>query len=192
MLASFEKEEKFAVNSCFGKLSTRSSSNFELGQENKRLRKKIEGKVSNICEQNIWHSMPEIDERQDCTSLANVAFISEAEIKDIEKEILKVVDINPTPFKQKVEIKTNSLEKESLAEKPKGTGVFQWILRIAGLSFCLLSFMLLVVLLVKHLRQGKRKTENSDENVLDEKNVVRFVNTKFRAPASEVRKTGGN
>ena len=106
MLASFEKEEPFVVNSCFGKLSTRSSSYFELGQENKRLRKKNERKVSNICKQNIQHRMPAIDERQDCTSLANVAYISEAEIKDIEKEFLKVVDINPTPFQQKVEIKT--------------------------------------------------------------------------------------
>ena len=50
--------------------------------------------------------MPEIDERQDCTSLANVAYISEADIKDIAIFFLKVVDINPTPFQQQVEMKT--------------------------------------------------------------------------------------
>ena len=166
ILDSFEKEEKFPVNSCFGKLSTRSSSNFELGQEKKRLGKKNQRKAYIICEKNLWHSMPEIDERQDCTSLANVANISDEEIKDIDKDILKVVDINPTPFQHKVEIIANvRLEKEGLSEKPKGTGVFQWILRIAGVSFCLLSFVLFVVLLAKHLRQEKSKTENSDEHV---------------------------
>ena len=148
--------------------------------------------MSNICEQNIWHSMPEIDERLGCPSLANIANISDEEIKDIEKEVLKVEDINPTPFQQKVEMKANGLDKEHLPEKPKGTGIFQWILRIAGVSFCLLSFVLLLVLLAKHMRQGDRKTNNSDEIILDEKNIVRFVNTKFRAPASEVQKTQGN
>ena len=105
---------------------------------------------------------------------------------DNDKESTKVVQIEPCPLQQKVERILKSSDKESVSQKVKKTGTFQWILRLAGLSFALLSILLLVVLLVIPYRQGKSQAESSAENIFAEKNLISFVNTKFRAPATDL------
>ena len=62
-----------------------------------------------------------------------------AKASDAEKDIdngSHQYDIGPCPLQHRVETLTKSCEAES--ESVAGTGAFQWILRIAGLTFVIL------------------------------------------------------
>ena len=47
-------------------------------------------------------------------------------------------DIGPCPLQQRVEILTKSCDAENESVNVTGTGAFQWILRIAGVTFVIL------------------------------------------------------
>ena len=98
-----------------------------------------------------------------------------------------IVKLDHWPLQQKVQQVLQSSDKDSLQEKAKKMGMFQWILRIAGISFVLLCILLLLVILSIPAQQGKSQNEFKRENIYFGNNVVSFVNTKFKAPATDLK-----
>ena len=108
---------------------------------------------------------------------------------DIDKEE-EIIGLEPCPLQEKVENIIKDSEKKSYKEKPRIGGLFQWILRISCFSFVVLIILLLLVILGIPWQQGDNLEEIKRETILTEENVISFVNTKFKAPATNIE-TGG-
>ena len=104
-------------------------------------------------------------------------------IESAEKTILQ---LDPCPLQQKVQQVLKISDKDSFQENTGNMGVFQWILRIAGICFVLLIILLLLVIF-SIPTQGESQNTAKRENICIGNNVVSFVNTKFKAPATDLK-----
>jgi hypothetical protein len=104
-------------------------------------------------------------------------------IGSAEETILK---LDLSPLQQKVHQVLKISDKDSFQENTGNMGMFHWILRIAGLCFVLLCILLLLVIF-SIPAQGEPQNTATRENISIENNVVRFVDTKFKAPATDLK-----
>ena len=108
--------------------------------------------------------------------------------KDNVEESVNIVQMDPCPLQQKIETILKSSATESDKEKQEHIGMFQWILRLAGLSFTLLIVLLVVVLFMINSQHRNGQNVISAEYIFTENNLVSYVNTKFKAPSSYLKK----
>ena len=99
-----------------------------------------------------------------------------------------ILQSGPCPLQRRVERLWRSSANQSENDTPEKAGLFQWILRISGLCFFLLCILLLLVVLGIPCHQVDGEREIKRESILTEENLVSFVNTKFKAPATDVQK----
>ena len=97
-----------------------------------------------------------------------------------------IIKLDPCPLHQKVLQVLKISDKDSFQENTGNMGVFQWILRIAGICFVLLIILLLLVIFSIPAQGGSQNTATR-ENICIKNNVVSFVNTKFKAPATDLK-----
>ena len=123
--------------------------------------------------------------------------VTKAEIDDNEDESsvqepdepVKSIILSPCPLQQKMETVMNTGRGLKTAKYTEKASLFQWILRVAGISFItLILVLLLIILLIPNKNRVSEKEEIREE--IDVKgNVISFVNTKFKAPATDMIKT---
>ena len=107
-------------------------------------------------------------------------------VKTIEDAEETIVKLDPCPLQQKVQQVLQIPEKDQFQENTGNMGIFQWILRIAGICFVLLIILLLLVIFSIPAQGGSQNTATR-ENICNNNIVVSFVNTKFKAPATDLK-----
>ena len=176
------------------------TSKSEEGNEIQSFERKKSTRLLKLSQPSNSQSLPELyTQKQDgCHEYSSLIYVvctmdgSDDNIGDDDKEHFSVrpigyaeetiVKLDPCPLQQKVQQVLQISDKENTGN----IGMFQWILRIAGICFVLLCILLLLVILsIPH--QGESQNSATRENICIENNAVSFVNTKFKAPATDLK-----
>ena len=158
--------------------------------KNKRLLK--------LSQPSIRQSLPELyTQKQDgCHEYSSLRYIvgtrdgSYANIGDDYEQLFSVktigdgeetiVKLDHCPLQPKVQQVLQSSDKDSFQEKAIKMEMFQWILRIDGISFVLLCILLLLVILSK-------VKKNSKESIFVLKIMWLALSIQFKAPATDLK-----